>query len=184
MPTGNCKKRGWIFENDFLFSSFILVHVSEITNGGHYIAYIRPGLDQANNNKWFKFNDSTVTECSSTKNAIEDNYKDAYVLIYVKESSIKDVFCNVDVSNEISSRHQNKFIPEEPEEEARRKFNRLVLQIKETKEAEAKAKAEAEAVAKKLKSTEDKSSITEAASSQAPTTSATSSTRTTQKGKK
>lgn len=66
----------------------VLVHSGNL-NGGHYVAYIKPGKET----DWFKFNDSVVTKVSP-KEAILDNYGDgigntsAYMLIYMLESEL------------------------------------------------------------------------------------------------
>ena len=75
----------------------VLVH-SGTMHGGHYYAYIRPST----NCEWFQFDDETVTKATE-KNAIDDNfghstnmgYSNAYMLIYVRDSCLGDVFGEV-----------------------------------------------------------------------------------------
>ena len=75
----------------------VLVH-SGTMHGGHYYAYIRPSTGC----EWFQFDDETVTKATE-KNAIDDNfghstnmgYSNAYMLIYVRDSCLIDMFGEV-----------------------------------------------------------------------------------------
>jgi ubiquitin carboxyl-terminal hydrolase 7 len=84
----------------------VLVHYGTAI-GGHYYAYLRPNCGA----KWFKFNDSLVTEADSQK-AIRENFGgdlygsrttyfsyqkiySAYMLFYVRNDAVSEVFCPV-----------------------------------------------------------------------------------------
>lgn len=80
-------------ENDGEFDLYgVLVH-SGSSYSGHFYAYLRPNLGD----KWYQFNDSTVSEVSEEE-AIAKNFGSestsysAYMLIYTKESERKDIF--------------------------------------------------------------------------------------------
>lgn len=74
----------------------VLAHSGNL-DGGHYVAYIKPGPSTA----WYKFNDSMVTEVSA-KEAIEDNFGEianhtsAYMLIYVQESEMGWIYDKIE----------------------------------------------------------------------------------------
>ncbi|KAK1665374.1 hypothetical protein QYE76_053533 [Lolium multiflorum] len=75
----------------------VIVHSGDI-RGGHYYAFIRPTLSD----KWFKFDDARVTE-EDAKSALNEQYgghetklSNAYMLVYIRESEISKIFCNVD----------------------------------------------------------------------------------------
>ena len=75
----------------------VIVHRGS-ANSGHYYAYLRPTIE----NKWFKFNDSFVSETSSF-DAIENNYGsdneeksyNAYILLYARIDSLSKIYCEV-----------------------------------------------------------------------------------------
>jgi hypothetical protein len=87
----------------------ILVHVGNRSNSGHYIAFMRPNMD----NKWYKFNDEVISECSKkyvddmsfgseymktildidsfgTKKKKMCMMSQAYMLVYIRTSEIKN----------------------------------------------------------------------------------------------
>eukprot|EP00271_Cylindrocystis_brebissonii_P022318 TRINITY_DN8549_c0_g1_i1.p1 TRINITY_DN8549_c0_g1~~TRINITY_DN8549_c0_g1_i1.p1 ORF type:complete len:1105 (+),score=260.24 TRINITY_DN8549_c0_g1_i1:215-3529(+) len=113
----------------------VLVHSGGV-HGGHYYAFIRPGLG----NQWFKFDDERVTK-ESSKRALEDQYGDkervpivnqgfntyksgissnAYMLVYVRVSDKDKIIC--DASEADMSEHlQIRLRREQEEKEKKRK---------------------------------------------------------------
>lgn len=81
------KEKNWVYE---LFG--VLVH-SGSASFGHYYAYLRP----ENSNQWFKFNDSTVSQCNE-QDAVNNNYGDGsncasgYMLIYMRKEDLPQLF--------------------------------------------------------------------------------------------
>lgn len=81
------KESKWTYE---LFG--VLVHSGNATFG-HYFVYLRLPPE----NKWFKFNDSHVIECSESE-AVFHNYgngisqTNGYMLIYLRKQDIPDLF--------------------------------------------------------------------------------------------
>ncbi|XP_074647259.1 ubiquitin carboxyl-terminal hydrolase 7-like isoform X2 [Tubulanus polymorphus] len=79
----------------------VLVHSGD-NHGGHYVVYINPKGD----GKWCKFDDDVVSRCTKQE-AIDNNfggneddisvkhYTNAYMLVYIRESSINEVLCPV-----------------------------------------------------------------------------------------
>jgi hypothetical protein len=76
----------------------VLVHAGT-SNYGHYYAFLRPTTE----NRWFEFNDSSVTEVSPER-AIDDNFGNwdrtfsAYMLIYVRRSRADELFAPIPAS--------------------------------------------------------------------------------------
>ncbi|CAM8884881.1 unnamed protein product [Rhodiola kirilowii] len=91
----------------------VLVHSGGV-HGGHYYAFIRPGLSE----QWFKFDDERVTK-EDVKRVLEEQYggeeelpqtnpgfnnapfkftkySNAYMLVYIRESDKEKIICNVD----------------------------------------------------------------------------------------
>lgn len=107
----------------------VLVH-DGFAEGGHYFAYIRPSPDQ----QWYRFNDSSVIAVDKyeaidnnfggpdlnnshllssifSKDTTEERSFSAYMLVYVRKSSVDEIFCNVDNSM-ISEKVKNYLIDE------------------------------------------------------------------------
>merc|ERR1719481_1483141 len=81
----------------------VLVHSGD-NHGGHYVVFINPNCD----GKWCKFDDDVVSRCT-VREAIQNNFggadnddvaakqsSNAYMLVYVRKSSLKDILCPVD----------------------------------------------------------------------------------------
>uniref|UniRef100_A0A7S4NS50 Ubiquitin carboxyl-terminal hydrolase n=1 Tax=Paramoeba aestuarina TaxID=180227 RepID=A0A7S4NS50_9EUKA len=98
----------------------VLVH-SGTMHGGHYYAYIRPSMDC----DWFQFDDETVSRATE-KQAIDDNfghsshmgYSNAYMLIYVRDSCLEEVFSKL--KEEDIPQHLVQKIEQERAEKERR----------------------------------------------------------------
>lgn len=77
----------------------ILVHRGKSIREGHYIAYIRPGAANGDD-QWYIFDDNFVTKCTD----ISKSNGNAYALIYIKISNIHDIpDCELPI-NAINSR--------------------------------------------------------------------------------
>ncbi|CAM8973806.1 unnamed protein product [Rhodiola kirilowii] len=116
----------------------VLVHSGGV-HGGHYYAYIRPGLSD----QWFKFDDERVTK-EDIKRALEEQYggeeelphanpgfnntpfkftkySNAYMLVYIRESDKEKVICNVD-EKDIAEHLRIRLKKEQEEKEQKRKY--------------------------------------------------------------
>lgn len=87
----------------------VINHVGERTDSGHFYSFIDPEC----NDKWFEFNDSFVTPVTIDKvlkssYGSENNKDGAYMLVYVRMSSIPRLFSNVDVSMLLSNPNKVK----------------------------------------------------------------------------
>ncbi|KAL8538971.1 hypothetical protein ACS0TY_000829 [Phlomoides rotata] len=115
----------------------VLVHSGGV-HGGHYYAYIRPTLSD----KWFKFDDERVTK-EDMKRALEEQYggeeelpqtnpgfnnspfkftkySNAYMLVYIRESDVEKIICNVD-EKDIAEHLRIRLKKEQEEKELKRK---------------------------------------------------------------
>ncbi|XP_052200260.1 ubiquitin C-terminal hydrolase 12-like [Diospyros lotus] len=114
----------------------VLVH-SGGAHGGHYYAFIRPTLSD----DWYKFDDEWVTKedmrwaleeqygvKQETNPGLNDtpNHSSAHILVYVRESDMEKIFCNVDEQD----------IPENIRERLRRHHEEKVLKNKKIAEAQ------------------------------------------------
>ncbi|RKP21138.1 cysteine proteinase [Rozella allomycis CSF55] len=86
-------------ENELYHLHGVLVHSGDV-NGGHYMAYIRPTIE----NEWFKFDDDRVIKVS-TEEALDENFggefnnknrkikkiTNAYMLVYIKDSQRMEI---------------------------------------------------------------------------------------------
>lgn len=82
----------------------VLVHSGD-NHGGHYVVYINPKCD----GKWCKFDDDVVSKCTKTE-AVDNNFgghdeevsmkhsTNAYMLVYLRESTINECLNNVNES--------------------------------------------------------------------------------------
>ena len=95
----------------------VLVHSGD-NHGGHYVVFINPNLD----GKWCKFDDDVVSRCTSHE-AIQNNFggsdddlatkqsSNAYMLVYVRKSAMKEIICDVaedDIPSELVERLQEE----------------------------------------------------------------------------
>ncbi|KAH6802412.1 ubiquitin-specific protease 12 [Perilla frutescens var. frutescens] len=115
----------------------VLVHSGGV-HGGHYYAYIRPTLSD----QWFKFDDERVTK-EDMKRALEEQYggeeelpqtnpgfnnspfkftkySNAYMLVYIRESDMEKIICNVD-EKDIAEHLRIRLKKEQEEKEQKRK---------------------------------------------------------------
>lgn len=77
----------------------VIVHEGELSNSGHYYCYFKSLSKDQKLNQWYLFNDTNVQKVTP-KEAIDDNFgKDtvnadgsAYILVYVREDAIDEVF--------------------------------------------------------------------------------------------
>lgn len=104
----------------------VLVHSGD-NYGGHYVVYINPH----GKGKWLKFDDDVVSTCS-TKEAIDNNFggnddtmgirncTNAYMLVYVRNSTISDTLREV-TDADISKSLVARFAEEKQAEMLRRK---------------------------------------------------------------
>lgn len=115
----------------------VLVHSGGV-HGGHYYAYIRPTLSD----QWFKFDDERVTK-EDMKRALEEQYggeeelpqtnpgfnnspfkftkySNAYMLVYIRESDVEKIICNVD-EKDIAEHLRIRLKKEQEEKEQKRK---------------------------------------------------------------
>lgn len=113
----------------------ILVHKGQL-NGGHYYAFIQPGMDD----KWFKFNDNDVTPvtkemaikqgCGGDCTSLNFNYKNlqggvtvsesqttnnanAYMLLYVRETERAQIMADEADMDQIIPRELQTFFSQE-----------------------------------------------------------------------
>ncbi|EJD75026.1 ubiquitin carboxyl-terminal hydrolase [Loa loa] len=115
---------------DFLLHA-VLVHSGDF-HGGHYVVFINTNLGGPP--KWCKFDDDVVSR-ASVRDAIEANYggddpdlpgksfTNAYMLVYIKKSSINDVLCPV--TEEDIPRHLRLRFEEEKSADAKKKKEKL-----------------------------------------------------------
>uniref|UniRef100_A0AAF5DKN6 Ubiquitin carboxyl-terminal hydrolase 7 n=1 Tax=Strongyloides stercoralis TaxID=6248 RepID=A0AAF5DKN6_STRER len=107
----------------------VLVHSGDFS-GGHYVAYINTGLYDGEQ-RWYQFNDETVSECchrevflgnfgGDASEKVGKPYSGAYMLAYIREDSISEVL-NPVTDDDIPKELKERFLVEEKEEEARRK---------------------------------------------------------------
>lgn len=112
----------------------VLVHSGGV-HGGHYYAYIRP---DSNKNEWFKFDDEKVTKEDERTATIDQygedesdqgkfpsmnrfgKYSNAYMLVYVRECDIENLFCEVE-KKDIAEHLQARFQKEHEERERKMK---------------------------------------------------------------
>jgi len=105
----------------------VLVHSGD-NHGGHYVVFVNPNCD----GKWCKFDDDVVSRCTAQE-AIQNNFggsdsnddntntntlspaarqsTNAYMLVYIRKSQIKEVLCSVkedDIPNELTDRLQEE----------------------------------------------------------------------------
>ncbi|VDM97127.1 unnamed protein product [Thelazia callipaeda] len=115
---------------DFVLHA-VLVHSGDF-HGGHYVVFINTNLGGPP--KWCKFDDDVVSR-ASVRDAIEANYggddpdlpgksfTNAYMLVYIKKSSINDVLCPV--TEEDIPRHLRLRFEEEKSADAKKKKEKL-----------------------------------------------------------
>ncbi|KAG2310103.1 hypothetical protein Bca52824_021660 [Brassica carinata] len=99
----------------------VLVHSGGV-HGGHYYAFIRPTLSD----QWYKFDDERVTK-EDLKRALEEQYggeeeySNAYMLVYIRESDKDKIICNVD-EKDIAEHLRVRLKKEQEEKEDKRKY--------------------------------------------------------------
>lgn len=74
-----------------------MTHLGADASGGSYACFIRPNLDEANSDEWFRFSDESV-RLASAEEAMEKSFGGvqtapvAYMLIYVKKQHKETLF--------------------------------------------------------------------------------------------
>lgn len=63
----------------------IISHLGNSAEDGHFIATIRPSL-----NRWYEFNDDTVTMVGKKANESESVQENSYLLAYAREDVVKE----------------------------------------------------------------------------------------------
>ena len=105
-------------DQDYTYTLFsILIHLGSGSGSGHYIAFLRPDLNQ-----WYKFNDETIYKVSKeyvdrfsfggivkrfsiSRAKMGVNYRktesisQAYMLVYIKNSEIKNILQPIDTNS-------------------------------------------------------------------------------------
>ena len=105
----------------------VLVHSGD-NHGGHYVVFINPSGD----GKWCKFDDDVVSRCNENE-AIRNNFggssddevtmrqsTNAYMLVYIRKSALKEVLCQVR-KDDIPSALEERLAEEKKVEMVRRK---------------------------------------------------------------
>ncbi|PAV73868.1 hypothetical protein WR25_16057 [Diploscapter pachys] len=111
----------------------VLVHTGDF-HGGHYVVFINTNAKaplEGAKSRWCKFDDDVVSRAKA-KDAIIANYggddsetpnktyTSAYMLVYVRESTISDVLCDV-ADNDIPDYLKQRFEAEKTEETRKKK---------------------------------------------------------------